>query len=67
MATITFMSIDDLRDKSNITRQDITDLLKSIGASGEKRDEKIEAMKSLERSNRQGHSIEETLHSYEEF
>lgn len=61
------MDIEDLKLKSIISRRDIIDLLTSIGPPGEKQDEKTEAVKSLERNNRQGHGIEETLHSYEEF
>lgn len=58
---------EDLKAKSTISRADISELLKSIGKPGEKRDEKLEAVKSLSKSNRQGFGVEETLDSYEEY
>lgn len=60
-------SIEDMKNKPNLTRVDIAELLKSIGKPGEKRDEKIAALKSLGRKNRQGHGIELTVESYQEY
>lgn len=60
-------NIEELQNKPQITRADIIDLLTSIGAPGEKQDEKVEAVKSLNRKNRQGYGIEQTLESYSEF
>lgn len=60
-------TLEDLKKKQQISRADIGELLTSIGAPGEKQDEKIEAVKSLNRSNRQGHGVYETLESYAEF
>ncbi len=57
----------DLKSKDRITRQDIADLLKSIGKPGEKRDDKLKAVQELELKNNQGHSVESTLDSYAEF
>jgi hypothetical protein len=50
-----------------VTRQDVADLLKSIGKPGEKRDQKIKAIKDLEMKNSQGHALENTLDTYKEF
>lgn len=61
------MTIDELKAKSTISREDIGQLLSSIGEPGKKQDEKIKVVRSLERSNRQGHGIEVTLESYSEF
>lgn len=59
--------IEDLKNKPQISRADIAALLLSIGEPGEKQDEKIEAVKSLNRRNSQGFDISETLHAYGEF
>lgn len=64
------MKLEDLKTKPNLTRQDIADLLKSIGKPGEKRDEKVAAVKELELSNPSqlgGHALELTLDSYPEY
>lgn len=61
------MTIEELKSKPQITRQDVAELLVSFGAPGEKQDEKIEAVRSLNRSNRQGIDLSESLHSYGEF
>lgn len=60
-------SPQQLKNKSNITRVDIANLLKSIGEPGEKRDEKTQAVESLNRTNRQGHNVSLTLSSYLEW
>lgn len=61
------MDIEDLKNKLPLTRTDIEELLKSIGKPGENQEEKIAAIKSLNRNNRQGHDLSETLGSYQEF
>lgn len=61
------MDLDLLRKQRVITRDEIAALLKSMGASGENRDAKLEAVESLGKQNRQGHSITLTLESYGEF
>lgn len=50
-----------------MTREQIAEILANIGKPGENQDEKIKAIQELGTSNRQGHGIEETLHSYEEW
>jgi hypothetical protein len=49
------------------TRQDIAKILADIAPPGEKRAEKIEAIKALGLSNSQGYGIEVTLESYGEY
>lgn len=49
------------------TRQDMADLLASIGKPGEKRDEKFAAVAELNKQNYQGHDVTDTLESYVEF
>lgn len=61
------MTLEDLKDKPIIYREDIAELLASIGAPGEKQDEKTKAVKSLGKENSQKIGLEETLHSYKEF
>ena len=61
------ISIEDLKKKPKIGRGDIAELLESIGKPGEKREEKIAAIKELGRNNNQGYGIHETLESYNEF
>lgn len=57
----------DLKQKQNLTRQDIADLLVSIGAPGEKRDEKYKAVQELEKKNTQDINLEDSLASYEQW
>lgn len=57
----------ELKQKTNLTRQDISELLISIGKPGKKRDEKIEAVKQLEKQNSQGIDVIHTLDSFEAF
>lgn len=62
------MTVEELKTKGKgISRQDICDLLSSIGKPGEKQDEKIKAVKELGLTNQQGIGVEVTLHSYAEF
>lgn len=57
----------ELKSKPKITRQDITDLLKSIAPPGEKREEKTTAVAELDKKNFQGIYLHESLNSYEAF
>lgn len=57
----------DLKSKSQLSRQDIADLLKSIAPPGEKREEKITAVKELEKKNFQDIMLHDSLESYEAF
>lgn len=57
----------ELKKKLKITRDDIATLLSSIGKTGQKKEEKFKAVKSLNRKNSQGYGIEQTLESYREF
>jgi hypothetical protein len=61
------MSLDDLKKKRNITRTDIAELLASLGEPGQNREEKLAALKSLNRQNRQGHDLSVTAESYREY
>lgn len=60
-------NLEKLKAKPNLTRQDISDLLKSIGKPGEKREEKIAAVKQLSRANFQQVDLSASLASYGEF
>lgn len=57
----------ELKTKPNLTREDIAQLLASIGKPGEKREEKINAVKELEKQNFQNIKLEDSLASYEEW
>lgn len=57
----------DLKSKPKLTREDIASLLSSIGSPGEKQEEKISAVKELEKQNFQGIRLEDSLNSYQEF
>ena len=59
--------LDELRGKKKLYRGDIAELLASIGAPGEAREEKLLAVRELGKSNFQGHSLETTLDSYQEY
>lgn len=50
-----------------MTRDDIAKLLSDIAPPGEKREEKLEAVKQLDLKNRQKHGVELTLESYKEY
>lgn len=49
---------------NNVSRGDIDELLKSVGAPGKKRDEKIAAVQELGLSNTQGHDVATSLEDY---
>lgn len=55
------------KPKSQITREDIAKLLKSIGKPGEKLKEKQEAVAELGLKNFQGVKAEEWLDDYKEY
>lgn len=57
----------DLRNKDQITRQDIKELLEGIGPAGEKQDEKLKAVAELNKENFQGIRLEEDIESYPEY
>lgn len=61
------MTIDELKLQPKITRQDISDFFETIGKPGENREEKLEAMRSLNKQNSQGHDISLTAESYSTF
>lgn len=60
-------TIEDLTQKDIITRSDLADLLASLGAPGENREAKLEAVKALDRRNFQGFGLEETIEEYQEY
>lgn len=57
----------DAAPKEIRTRQDMADLLASIGKPGENREEKLAAVTALNKQNRQGHDVLTTVESYSEF
>lgn len=61
------MNTAELKAKGNITRADIAALLKSLGKPRENREEKLAAIQELGLSNTQGHALELTLESYNEY
>lgn len=61
------MNAETLKKQRKVTRQDISDMLASIGAPGENREEKLTALASLNKQNRQGHDIQLTAESYETY
>lgn len=61
------VTVEDLKEKDQITRSDIAELLSSIGKPGENREEKYQAVASLGRSNFQGFGAEATLEEYQEY
>lgn len=61
------VSVEDLKEKGTITRTDIAELLASLGESGENREAKIEAVKSLGIKNFQGIGLETTVEDYQEY
>lgn len=58
---------EKLKVKNSVTREDIANLLASIGKPGEKRAEKIAAVAQLGHANSQGIKVEDALNSYEAF
>jgi len=61
------MTIDELKNKDKVTREDIANLFESIGKPGTKQKEKLEALKSLNIQNTQGHDISLLADSWSEF
>lgn len=61
------VTVEELKGKEKITRSDIAELLASIGAPGENREAKVEAVKLLGRSNFQGIGLESTIEEYQEY
>jgi hypothetical protein len=59
--------IEELRNKDVITRADIVALFESIGAAGENRQAKLDAIKQIDRLNFQGISLVEDVESYAEY
>ena len=59
--------IEEIRNKDSVTRQDIADLLSSIGSPGQKRAEKKAAVESLHLTSPQGYGAEYDLDSYREW
>lgn len=56
--------LEELKTKKKLTRDDIERLLESIGKAGEKHQEKIDAVKELNKSNGQGVRLEQTIEGY---
>lgn len=50
-----------------MTREDLEKLLAKIAPPGEKREEKLEAVKELGLKNNQKHGVELTLESYKQY
>lgn len=59
--------LEELKVKQHVTRDDIAELLTSIGKPGEKQQEKTDAVKELNKANFQGVQLENTLDSYQTF
>jgi len=57
----------DAEVKPVVTRQDLADLLASIGKPGENREEKLTAVAALNKQNIQGHDVTGTLESFAEY
>lgn len=59
--------LEKLKEKPVVSRDDISELLTSIGEPGKKRAQKLKAVQELELKNNQGHHISTTLDSYGAF
>lgn len=59
--------LEELKTKRNITRQDISNLLESIGVPGDKREEKVEAVASLQLANFQQVDLSTQLTDYQAY
>lgn len=59
--------VEELKNKQYVDRSDIARLLSSIGAPGDKREEKIDAVKQLGLSNIQQIGLETQLNDYSEY
>ena len=57
----------EVRNSTPITRTHIAGLLSFIGEPGDKRPEKIEAVRQLNQETPQGYRVEDSLESYGEF
>lgn len=60
-------TLEELKSKNSLTRDDIARLLKDIGGPGESQDIKRQCISELGKSNFQGIRLEETLEDYQEF
>lgn len=60
-------SVELLKAKKKLTRNDIAELLKSLGEPGENREIKLEAVKQLTVSNFQGVRLESIVEDYQEY
>jgi hypothetical protein len=67
MATKLDTLIEELKNKQGLSREDIGQLLKTVGKPGTKQDEKKAAIASLGKTNFQGIGLEESLIDYSEF
>lgn len=59
--------LKELKSKRKINRDDIEQLLSSIAPAGEKHQEKVDAVKQLNKANSQGIRLEETISSFRNF
>jgi hypothetical protein len=59
--------LDELKKKKKLTRDDIEELLASIGEPGIKHQEKFDAVKELNKRNFQGIGLEATIEDYKNF
>ena len=59
--------VEELKNKQYVDRSDIARLLSSIGVPGDKREEKVEAVKQLGLSNIQQIGLETQLNDYSEY
>lgn len=59
--------LTELRNKDQLTREDVVKLLKKIGKKGHNRQEKRDAILALGKENFQGISLLEDLPSYEDY
>lgn len=61
------MDVETLKGQPRISRKEVSKLLASIGKPGTKREEKLQALRDLEKRNSQGHDLSLTAESYPEF
>ncbi len=60
-------TLEELKTKSKITREDIANLLKEIGEPGQMQDVKRETVAELNKANFQGIKLETTIEEYQEY
>lgn len=60
-------TLNELKEKPKITRDDIAKLLSEIGAPGELRDVKLQTIAELGKTNFQGIGLETTIEEYQEY